>query len=633
MYVYVAGSALLLTASVIPSLREKTVWAFDIVAVLLFGQRRIGLWLILVIMSGCFFWFLRPSAFFTGDSYAAVTNVSNDLPIIYKWTETGAIWVAGMVASIIPAEGIAKGDLAYNSIAVVSGMVTIAFFGLISRYLSDSPSSRLAAFLLMLTGGWIILFFGYTENYPILWPFATATIYFGLRYLEGHRMLITMLLCWVIGVVLHLQMLFFLPAITMVIAERYMINATSGRRKTIIGIVSIATIAVFGAGIWLSFTRPRLREYMLPLFTGRPPDWDYTLLSLPHLGDIVNLLFYVLPLWPVLFLLGDKRPAVTSQRRFFLWLSLGGFMFLLLIDPKLGMARDWDLFALTILGPALLLITMFLSRIQAHTVLPILIFAAVLLVMPSVATLLTVRSSVDQFKHYLALDLPRARTGMILLRDWYAAIGNEATADSLTTVLAASFPAYTKVPEAIALMNHGKLDQALALVDSLMATEVPSVELHDLRARILLRMSQPVRALDDINESIARGHYDGRVFITQAKAYYQLKRFDDMLASLREAEKRDPGLFFIPLGRGIAYLNTRWFDSSLYHIRRAIEMDSTSEISYKIAGYALFYGGNPEGAELYLRKYLALSTVEGDRPEVEEILRHIHEQLDELKKQ
>ena len=88
---------------------------------------------------------------------------------------------------------------------------------------------------------------------------------------------------------------------------------------------------------------------IIPLFKGHPMTPGYWLFSPAHLLDIVNEFLLVTPLLPVLTILGWKSPKAIiddGTSLFFGVLGLGGLIFMFIIDPKLGMARDWDLFAL-----------------------------------------------------------------------------------------------------------------------------------------------------------------------------------------------------------------------------------------------------------------------------------------------
>ena len=85
---------------------------------------------------------------------------------------------------------------------------------------------------------------------------------------------------------------------------------------------------------------------------------DYTLFSPTHLWDIANQLLLLIPILPALLIIAFLRPMRSFEPfdLFLLFFSIGGLVFLFGIEPGLGMARDWDLFALSGVGPLLFLI-------------------------------------------------------------------------------------------------------------------------------------------------------------------------------------------------------------------------------------------------------------------------------------
>ena len=103
------------------------------------------------------------------------------------------------------------------------------------------------------------------------------------------------------------------------------------------------------AFLLLYFFSEEMHYYIIPLLPGhgRYPWPDYWLLSLTHLVDIANLFLLMIPagLLLVFFVSRTKFCNRDEINRFLLYFSAAGILFLFLIEPKLGIGRDWDLFA------------------------------------------------------------------------------------------------------------------------------------------------------------------------------------------------------------------------------------------------------------------------------------------------
>jgi tetratricopeptide (TPR) repeat protein len=86
-------------------------------------------------------------------------------------------------------------------------------------------------------------------------------------------------------------------------------------------------------------------SHILPLFSD---DHTYGIFSAAHLIDIINLLFLTAPIIVVLptILLKLPRAGFTPELKFLGASSLLALFFISIVKSDLGMARDWDLFAL-----------------------------------------------------------------------------------------------------------------------------------------------------------------------------------------------------------------------------------------------------------------------------------------------
>jgi tetratricopeptide (TPR) repeat protein len=287
---------------------------------------------------------------------------------------------------------------------------------------------------------------------------------------------------------------------------------------------------------------------------------------------------------------------------------LGGAVFLLMIDPKLGMARDWDLFALVGLPPTLLFARMLAAQERIRKWLyPALVLTAAVLVMPFVAVNASRQPALNQYQALLRLDLPKSRTGLTILYSIYKAAGDSALADSVEQVIVTAIPAARQAPLAHQLAEEGKFEQALILVDSMARVEPYSVETLNLRGLVYLKMGQYSRAVQDLELAGRLGRYDSRPLTSLASAYSALHQFDRMMDALRQAQKRDPDAFHVLSGLAVGFFDLRQFDSAKVYAMRAIQIQPTYETGYFIIGYIAHMAGDKTTAKIYLTRVVDLA--------------------------
>jgi tetratricopeptide (TPR) repeat protein len=622
--IYLAGCVLCLFMFFPPA--HKVAGRFyESLADTLFKRGYISRWMILALASLAIFWFGRPEIFLLGDSHSVAANIGNELPVIYKWSEMGVIYLAYFVAKLLPFTGNELGEYAYGLIAVFSGAITVSLFLAIAYELGRSKEERLFIFCLSVFAGWIVLFFGYTENYPVLWPMMTGYIYFSIRYLnhKGNILLPTLLI--LLSLVLHLQILFFLMSYLLLVLSRGKPAEIYQKYGKYVW-SGLALVSIGGGYLFMQLYNNsfEFRTYLMPILEGRPATPDYSIFSLPHLLDVINQMLVLVPLLPALLIMGWRgwRSIVKSKIDLFLiLLSLGGFMFLVIIDPKLGMGRDWDLFALSGLAPMLLFSkNIVASRRISKFLYPAVITASLVLVFPFVATNLSHQPAIDNYKSLLRLDLPKSRTGLTILRTIYHAKGDSITVDSIQQALIDAFPAVHQAPRAYQLAEEGRFDEAMILVDSMAMVDPHSVELINLRGTVYLKQGNYARAVRDLELAAKLGRYDSRLLVPLAQAYGHLNQYERMMENFKKAYKRNPKSAPVLEGLATAFFTQNIIDSANYYAGVLMQHYPNHPSAYMVAGFCAVKLGDKASAEVHLTRFLKLAPNDPRVPQVEQLL-------------
>ena len=607
LYVFICGAALVLGALFIKPLRNILLVVYESVAGFLMHDYSAWRWIATAFVCGAIFYLVRLPIYLLGDSYWAVNNVGEEFPAVYKWSEMGAIFLADQIAELMPGSGAARGINAYVVISLISGVVSVFLMGALAFKLFEKSGERLLVFVLMLTGGWLVLFCGYTENYSSLWPFAMGYLYFGVRFIKLGRGLVFAALFLIAGILIHLQMIFFgLSFLYLIWHGLNQKGISEGGLKTARLVLS-SLLAVCGITfLLLYFFSEEMHYYIIPLLPGhgRYPWPDYWFLSLTHLVDIANLFLLMIPAGLLLVFFVSRTRICDSDgiNRFLLYFSAAGILFLFLIEPKLGMGRDWDLFALTCLGPLLVLVRSVSDRIKL--IRPVLALVAVVLIFPYVAVNARIDSSVKRVEYLLNMDMPRSRSGITIMKIMADNLGQRARADSLNGVLAENFPVATMIPRATDLYNAGRFEEALNVVDSVFLMDPFSLEALNMKGRILTRIGRLDEGIDMLEKAAQRGRYHSRIINNLAQAYFQAGRYEDMFNRLRQAQDLRPDDTIIVEGLAVAFAALDQFDSSLVYAEKLIGLYPDFIEGYRMAGLAAYNLRLDDKARQYLRYYI-----------------------------
>jgi len=612
----------LLPSTKIAEIAEKT---FDGIAGTLFSENHYWRWILMAVLFVPLFWFLRLPINLLGDGYTIIHNIGDKYPVIFKWTERGAVALVYGVYKLLPGSGIEVARLAFSLISIICGGITVFFFAALSGQLSEDPRERLFFFLFLICSGWMLLFFGYVENYPPLWPVMTAYIFFALRYLKGKSGLSAATLLALVGIFLHLQTVFYL------ISWPFLIFASKKGQKYfrkykiyIIAAGSIVTLILIAAFLHRYFTAIEFRVHFMPLITGRPKTPDYTVFSPSHLRDIFNLVFLLLPLWPIMIfaaLKSRRGGKLDNIDTFLLSFTAGGFLLLFILDPRLGMGRDWDLYALTGLAPLLFMVRHSIRLLWDNPrTLIILPLFSLLLVYPFFAVGISRQPSIDYFKTLLAMRESESKPGMVLLRDFYRNEGQLDLADSITDVTRKRFPLDHMTRDIETKVKEGNYAEASRVADSVLKADPYNADSYNLKGAVFFYGEFYDSAAYYFKQSLRFRPYDHLGLMNLGFSQSRLGLLDESLETLRRAYKCRPDETLLLVTLAESFFRRKELDSTLFYSEEAIKCDSNYAVSYIAGGTAAFRLGQFKKAEVYLNRYLELKPNSIHREQVEKIL-------------
>jgi len=365
----------------------------------------------------------RTRTHFLGDGYQVLAKLDSGEGVIKPWNVAVHLLLKYLMALMAGATDAALKT--FRVISVGSGVLALVFTVVAARYLRDGLADRLLFLLGIATGGFTLLYFGYVEYYPL---FATAVLTFllsGLMVLDGALNRWWALPPLLLAGLCHPYSVALVPAALYLFLRDTAVGRRLGRYRTStrVGIgtaLAVALVAVLYLSAQSSYF---FRFAILPVVTDRFTLDGYTMFSLRHLSDLINLLFVLVPSL-VLLLVAVLSRSFRSVRnrpsyRFLFLAGLTALALVFVFDPKLGMPRDWDLFSFAGLPPLLLTFYLLTDRrfsfSERRGAAVMAIALGLMLLFPRVATQVQPERSIALFDSYSALDPLRNESGRVVL--------------------------------------------------------------------------------------------------------------------------------------------------------------------------------------------------------------------------
>ena len=327
---------------------------------------------------------LRTESHLLGDGYLYLRELDSDIwqrfdraPLTFALIRTlhtlgGTLWETA--------------ENTYRIYSCASGLLFVLLCFPVAGAIGKCSREKSIALAFLLTGGYVQLFFGYVENYPLYVPGILLYLLVGLRAWEGRIPLFVPALLLGMLIAFHLFFCAFAPSL-LVLAYCYHRKENTRRSKN--GLVTltaiISTLPSAGVFLWIAgidFTGYLGRiggGHHLPVFAEPGFGAPYHLWSLTHLLDFLNLLLLSAPAALMTFFV--LRKGTFRSQPFLAAAAAFPLVFTFAVNPEIGAFRDWDILALPAIPLTLWSATTLLKRIrdpekQFHTAFPICAAAA-----------------------------------------------------------------------------------------------------------------------------------------------------------------------------------------------------------------------------------------------------------------
>lgn len=392
----------------------------------------------LIALFGLVFYLLRARTHFLGDGYALLSVLGERSPLALKVREVGESLVHIWSRSALGGAGRAA-LIGSQIISIASGVAFLTAVGFFAGRLFERTSDRLLFLVGLASGGYMLLYFGYVEYYSL---FVLSVLVFTLTGLlvargEANRWLMLPLLA--LAIFFHILGVTLIPAAIYLLVIRTRAGHAFARMKLTSRVAMALAMAVVLLVVFHHFYTNSyyFRFAFVPLFSNRFTVEGYTLFSLRHLADIMNLLILLLPglLVMVALLPVFSTEAVLRKKeyRYLLLLTLSVWGAVFVLDPKLGMPRDWDLFSFVGVPLAVLAYYFLLNNrraVKPYLTLSLLcVISGLLTLIPRAVSQTQQDIAIAHFRSYMALDRMKSLNARRVLVDYYSARGERAKAN------------------------------------------------------------------------------------------------------------------------------------------------------------------------------------------------------------
>ncbi|MFH1373451.1 MAG: tetratricopeptide repeat protein [bacterium] len=426
-----------------------------------------------VVLVACFIVF-RTTTHFLGDGYQLLSRLAEGIPSVKIWDRGASLIHEGLFA-LLPGEAAARALLVFRLTSITAGVGWLLGSVILTRRLFDDNGDRCLFFLGLATGGYMLLFFGYVENYALLMTMTMLYTLSGLAVTRSGASPWWTLPLLVGAVFLHLLALVLLPSFLYLVLRRTALGRAVAHLslKSRVLTITVTALAALVLYYYLYTSYLFFTFALLPLVPDQftvEGDW---LFSLKHFIDLGNLVMLLIPGLPVLavslLVLPSGGRWRRSEYRFLGIAVLGTLIGVAVFNPGIGMPRNWDLFS--IVGVPLTILAYFTVLDQRHRLsfvrpaVAMAILLGILSLAPRVASQTMPRYAIAHFKNYLQLDRIRNRNAWQLLTDYYQQIGDTTAAARVTSDKQALFPEIALNDRARELFSRGQHVQAMALAD------------------------------------------------------------------------------------------------------------------------------------------------------------------------
>ena len=424
---------------------------------------------LLVSVMAALFYFFRAKTHFLGDGYLNLSSIASAQPVV-KNTSYLEVQAHVWLKELMGGDSETSALLNFQVISILSGIILIIAVSLLARKLFDRRVDSAIFTLGIVSSGYMLLYFGYVEYYSLFVLSVAIYTIAGLLIINGKLNKWIIISLFLLTVFLHIFGIILLPSTLFVLfsgttLERLLERISNKTKWLLVFLSGIALVIVF---LYFYSNSYRFRFAFVPVFADRFTSEGYTLFSLKHIADFLNLLIVLLPgllvFWALTPHLALRNSFRQKPYQYLSILILSIFGALFLINPRLGMPRDWDLFSFSGVPLAVFVYYIILQRNQntwKYVAIGLIIALGLFSLIPRAIRQNTPNLAVEEFRTCAALDRAKNRVGRKVLVDYCIKSGDSLIARFETSQWLKDFPEHDVVTKVDSLGRANKSREAI----------------------------------------------------------------------------------------------------------------------------------------------------------------------------
>ncbi len=560
--------------------------------------------LIIVVPAFLIFLFLPQTTHFLGDGYEAIEILSRSNPFFLKFSQTGALWFYETARALIGPETKKTAELTFRIVPALCGALYVYLAFMIAGIATEDKLKRVLIWVTAVFSGILLMFFGYAEFYAPVVVLSLLYLYFGLQWIKRGRWLIWAIAIFLAGLFFHLIFMFYIPSLLVIIFSNGDGRAFYKRYKKAI-YITLSCIVIAGIIGFVHFYTTNLvfENMFLPLFSGKPVAPDYGIFTPHHLLDIFNEFMLVAPMALIFLVVGIGGYGAVKKDGglLFLTIAAAGFVpFLFAVDPQLSMARDWDLFSMTLI-PFIILSVPVIPQRKIGNFKNLVISILILCLLFSASFLkvqLDRKESVTYFENLIDMNPRKSISSLAVLSNYYKSRGLNSRVDSLRIVYRERFPNYFLITEILDQLVAGNVARVQELIPRVRPDKFDA-DYHRMKADVYSLTGRRNEAVEEMNLALQLRPRAPLYYYDRARIYFGLREMDKARSDLYTGYGMDPesGIFYD--GLSYYYMAVHNYDSTLKYARLWRESNTAKPYPLYYLAKAYILNGNRERGRLY----------------------------------
>jgi tetratricopeptide (TPR) repeat protein len=583
------------------------------------------------------FWIFRFDTFLFGGGNLRVGQIAKFEQaggiVIYSWYEFGCTALAHGLYLAFKALGLeanVAGANAWRFLTYLSTIFAMAASVQLARIISRDNVRRVFTFIIIFFGGQTLLYFGYVGMEPIVVPVTLWFAYYVCRrYTDvSSRSLLWLWLILAAGVILHVSLVFLLPAAVYVSVGQ---AGTPERRRhlaLIAGIISYIAVVVV---LYIQASGSFALQARILMLHGKTPFLDYGVLSVRHIADLLQIFFLAVPTLLVVKWLSAQRirKLVPDQTLMAAWLmALGGATAVIVLDPNNSIVVDLPRL-LAYLSPFGVVTALVLNDVERPEVnsrlrlLPLAAAAAIMFPLSYLPAYVNIYRADPYVSDYLSHHEGYYKKMCYNFRDAFFYIRDLDKSNAWEQASERKSPERINLTGSAYLIGGGQVSEGIKTLHQLIARDLYWAEPRSLLARAEMAGGQYRQALVQIDTALMLEPYERQHQINRYECYRDLGNYDEALAACRRGLELYPADTFMTTDLMILNYRAGNYRTADSVAEALIAARPRHAYAHFIKGALADRAGNRQAAVKAYQLFLEMATTDPDIPRVLERIREL----------